>query len=50
MQVSTSAFYVGSNTPKDTDKIKQDEALKSKVQQIFDANKKTYGAVVGRMP
>jgi hypothetical protein len=40
MLVSTSAFYAWVKTPENTDKTKQEEALKARVQQIFDDNKK----------
>jgi transposase InsO family protein len=38
------AFYAWVKTPENTDKTKQEEALRARVQQIFDDNKKTFGS------
>lgn len=43
MQVSTSAFYAWDKQPEFTDKMRQEEALKLKVSQIFYDHKQAYG-------
>lgn len=44
MEVSTSAFYAWSRQPESTDKTREREKLKSKIIELFEENKKVYGA------
>jgi len=44
MQVSTSAFYGWAKLPETSDKTMQEEELESKVRQLFDDHKQTYGS------
>jgi transposase InsO family protein len=44
MKVSTSAFYAWSRQPESTDKTREQEKLKSKISELFEENKKVYGA------
>ena len=44
MQVSTSAYYAWTKQPETTEKTKDNEKLETKIRQIFDDFKQTYGA------
>jgi transposase InsO family protein len=44
MQVSTSAFYGWAKLPETSDKTMQEEERESKVCQLFDDHKQTYGS------
>ncbi|WP_446812141.1 IS3 family transposase [Methylomonas sp. 2BW1-5-20] len=44
MQVSTSAYYDGCNSPADHDKSLQDQKLVDSVRQIFTTNKQCFGS------
>jgi hypothetical protein len=44
MQVSTSAYYAWTKQPETTEKTKEKKKLETKIRQIFDDFKQTYGS------
>ena len=44
MQVSTSAYYAWTKQPETTEKTKDNGQLETKIRQIFDDFKQTYGS------
>ncbi len=44
MQVSTSAYYAGSKQPETTEKTNENKKLETKIRQILDDFKQTYGS------